>query len=153
MHAVLRPKPDGSVEVEDLDSTNGTYVDGRRAAPTAVLRPGAQLRVGTIVLRLAGPRLRLDPAVQVAVERLLAGRAGRSHIGRLAPGAASAGGTGRTTDGRVASSASVRSSSPVVPRSTSSPGAALTGAWISSRLTNVPLREPRSSIPRRCPLG
>ena len=26
VHAVLRPRPDGSVEVEDLDSTNGTYV-------------------------------------------------------------------------------------------------------------------------------
>jgi len=53
-HAVLRPRPDGSVEVEDLDSTNGTYVDERLAARTAILQPGQQLRFGSTVLRLGG---------------------------------------------------------------------------------------------------
>jgi len=53
-HAVLRPRPDGSVEVEDLGSTNGTYVDERLAARTAILQPGQQLRFGSTVLRLGG---------------------------------------------------------------------------------------------------
>ena len=53
-HAVLRPRPDGSVEVEDLGSTNGTYVDERLAARTAILQPGQQLRLGSTVLRLGG---------------------------------------------------------------------------------------------------
>jgi pSer/pThr/pTyr-binding forkhead associated (FHA) protein len=54
VHAVLRPQPDGSVEVEDLGSTNGTYVDDHRTTRSAVLHPGQQLRVGSTVLRLAG---------------------------------------------------------------------------------------------------
>ena len=53
-HAVLRPRPDGSVEVEDLGSTNGTYVGELRATEAAVLEPGEQLRVGSTVLRLLG---------------------------------------------------------------------------------------------------
>jgi len=53
-HAVLRPRPDGSVEVEDLGSTNGTYVDERLAARTAIVQPGQQLRFGSTVLRLGG---------------------------------------------------------------------------------------------------
>jgi pSer/pThr/pTyr-binding forkhead associated (FHA) protein len=54
MHAVLRPQPDGSVEVEDLGSTNGTYVDDHRTTRSAVLEPGQQLRIGSTVLRLVG---------------------------------------------------------------------------------------------------
>ena len=54
VHAVLRVQPDGCVEVEDLGSTNGTYVDEKRVAHTAVLHPGSQLRVGSTVLRLGG---------------------------------------------------------------------------------------------------
>jgi hypothetical protein len=34
------------VNVTDLDSTNGTYVDGKRIAHTTVLLPGAVLQVG-----------------------------------------------------------------------------------------------------------
>ena len=53
-HAVLRPRPDGSVEVTDLGSTNGTYVGERRATGATRLEPGEQLRVGSTVLRLLG---------------------------------------------------------------------------------------------------
>jgi hypothetical protein len=53
-HAVLRPRPDGSVEVADLGSTNGTYVGERRATDATLLQPGEQLRVGSTVLRLLG---------------------------------------------------------------------------------------------------
>ena len=53
-HAVLRPRPDGTIEVEDLGSTNGTYIDDRPVAGPAVLEPGQQLRIGSTVLRLSG---------------------------------------------------------------------------------------------------
>lgn len=54
LHAVLRVQPDGSVEVEDLGSTNGTYVDDRRVKGKAILQPGLSVRVGSTVLRLSG---------------------------------------------------------------------------------------------------
>jgi len=37
---------DGQVLVTDLDSTNGTFVDGGRISDTIILRPGAVLQVG-----------------------------------------------------------------------------------------------------------
>jgi hypothetical protein len=40
----------GAVYVEDLGSTNGTYVNGNRLAAPVVLRPGDRLQVGTTVL-------------------------------------------------------------------------------------------------------
>jgi hypothetical protein len=54
LHAVLRALPGGALEVEDLGSTNGTYVDEQRTTRTAMLHPGSELRVGTTVLRLIG---------------------------------------------------------------------------------------------------
>jgi len=41
---------DGGVFVEDLGSTNGTYVNGARLAGPTVLRPGDQVQVGNTVL-------------------------------------------------------------------------------------------------------
>jgi hypothetical protein len=41
---------DGAVYVEDLGSTNGTYLNGLLLAAPAVLRPGDQLQVGGTVL-------------------------------------------------------------------------------------------------------
>ncbi len=41
---------DGAVYVEDLGSTNGTYVNGLRLAAPVVLRPGDHLQVGSTVL-------------------------------------------------------------------------------------------------------
>lgn len=38
--------------VEDLDSTNGTYVGGERIDAPALLKEGTQLRIGTTVLEL-----------------------------------------------------------------------------------------------------
>lgn len=40
---------DGQVEVTDLNSTNGTYVDGERIEGSRVLEVGSMLRVGNIV--------------------------------------------------------------------------------------------------------
>lgn len=48
---------DGRVWVEDLGSTNGTLLNGRRVRRTAAMRPGDRLRIGDIVLGL-----RLEPA-------------------------------------------------------------------------------------------
>jgi pSer/pThr/pTyr-binding forkhead associated (FHA) protein len=41
---------DGAIYVEDLGSTNGTYVNGMRLAAPVVLRPGDHLQVGVTVL-------------------------------------------------------------------------------------------------------
>jgi plastocyanin len=44
-HALIRPVP-GGVEVEDLGSSNGTYVEGRRIEGKVTLTQNATLRVG-----------------------------------------------------------------------------------------------------------
>jgi len=50
-HASLIPEGQ-SVNVEDLGSTNGTFVNGERLVGARVLVPGDRLRVGTTVLEL-----------------------------------------------------------------------------------------------------
>ena len=50
-HARIDPRPDG-VRVEDLGSTNGTFVNGERLVSERVLQPGDVLRVGETELRL-----------------------------------------------------------------------------------------------------
>ncbi|HEX4186651.1 MAG TPA: FHA domain-containing protein [Solirubrobacteraceae bacterium] len=52
-HTAVRPLP-GALEVEDLGSSNGTFVDGERIdAPTRV-GGGAEIRLGTTVLAVEG---------------------------------------------------------------------------------------------------
>ena len=43
---------DQSLEVKDLDSTNGTFVNGKRVT-SATLRPGDVLKVGRVDLRIS----------------------------------------------------------------------------------------------------
>src|SRR5262249_7367794 len=50
-HAAVRPVPQG-VEVEDLGSRNGTFVNGRRIAGKATIAEGATLRVGASELKI-----------------------------------------------------------------------------------------------------
>ena len=50
-HAILRAAGSGAA-VEDLGSTNGTYVNGRRVDGTAPLSAGDRLRFGQTVWRL-----------------------------------------------------------------------------------------------------
>ncbi|MFD7770719.1 FHA domain-containing protein [Streptomyces sp. NPDC059787] len=62
LHCAVTVAPDGGVSVADLDSTNGTTLDGRRVGHRPVrLAPGALLRIGESALRLtpaAGPSAR-----------------------------------------------------------------------------------------------
>jgi pSer/pThr/pTyr-binding forkhead associated (FHA) protein len=51
-HVRLTPEDDG-VRVEDLDSRNGTFVDGDQIYSPAHLAPGGQLLLGVTVLQLA----------------------------------------------------------------------------------------------------
>lgn len=51
LHCRLTALPTGQLEVEDLQSTNGTYVSGKRIIK-ATLLPGDTLRVGRVELVL-----------------------------------------------------------------------------------------------------
>ncbi|MFI8502414.1 FHA domain-containing protein [Streptomyces sp. NPDC085524] len=56
LHCTVTVLQDGRVAVADLDSTNGTTLDGAPVGPQPVaLTPGALLRVGESTLRLAPP--------------------------------------------------------------------------------------------------
>jgi two-component system response regulator GlrR len=52
-HATVEQRPEGWLVV-DHRSANGTFVDGQRIIQ-AFLRSGQELRLGTAVLRVAGP--------------------------------------------------------------------------------------------------
>ncbi|MFI8169275.1 FHA domain-containing protein [Streptomyces sp. NPDC085931] len=64
LHCAVTVAADGRVSVADLDSTNGTTLDGARVGRRAVpLAPGALLRIGESALRLApagGPGGRVE---------------------------------------------------------------------------------------------
>lgn len=49
VHCRLSALPDGGLEVRDLDSTNGTFVNGTRV-DSARLSPGDHLQVGRVEL-------------------------------------------------------------------------------------------------------
>lgn len=51
LHCRLTVQPTGQLDVEDLQSTNGTYVNGKRVHK-ATLLPGDTLRVGRVDLVL-----------------------------------------------------------------------------------------------------
>jgi hypothetical protein len=60
-HAVLR-RSGGSVVVEDLDSTNGTFVNGERIRSPITVGPGDQVRVGRTMLEIE-PDQRADDTI------------------------------------------------------------------------------------------
>jgi FHA domain len=60
-HAVLR-RSGGSVIVEDLDSTNGTFVNGERIRSPIKVGPGDQVRVGRTTLEIE-PDQRADDTI------------------------------------------------------------------------------------------
>lgn len=55
-HCVIGRNPMGTVVVHDRGSTNGTWIDGRRAEGPTPLAPGAKLFVGSYLLTLELPR-------------------------------------------------------------------------------------------------
>ncbi|MEU6867791.1 FtsK/SpoIIIE domain-containing protein [Streptomyces sp. NPDC046876] len=64
LHCAVTVREDGRVAVADLESTNGTTVDGTEVGTRPVaLAPGALLRVGETTLRLAGGCADRLPAV------------------------------------------------------------------------------------------
>ena len=52
-HAVVRPHA-SRLQVEDLGSTNGTYVDGTRIEEPTILGGGAEIQIGTTKLVVEG---------------------------------------------------------------------------------------------------
>jgi len=50
-HASLRELPDGRVELTDLGSRNGTFVNGQQVFGSIVLNGGEEIRIGDTVLR------------------------------------------------------------------------------------------------------
>ena len=52
VHCRLTAHADGELEVRDLESTNGTYVNGSRIESDVVLRRGDRLRVGRVELEV-----------------------------------------------------------------------------------------------------
>src|SRR3954470_5231673 len=54
VHARLSRDPSGQLVVEDLGSTNGTFVNGDRITAVTPVRPGDQLRVGQTTMTVSG---------------------------------------------------------------------------------------------------
>jgi suppressor of ftsI len=92
-HAVVRPVPQG-VELEDLGSSNGTFVDGRRIAGRTTLTTSATVRVGASELRieiapLEATRVRPVAVAPPGATRARPVEAGRPEASRDSPGEAS----------------------------------------------------------------
>ncbi|MFJ4356178.1 FHA domain-containing protein [Streptomyces massasporeus] len=100
LHCTVTVSADGRVAVADLDSTNGTTVNGARVGGRAVpFAPGALLRIGESALRLApagGPGGRVETTPDGEGHVRVAGPAGdaaASHARVADPGPAGPAGT------------------------------------------------------------
>ncbi|MGE5816342.1 MAG: FHA domain-containing protein, partial [Acidobacteriota bacterium] len=51
VHCRVSVQPDGRLEVQDLESTNGTFVNGKKV-DCAVLKDGDELGVGRVTLKV-----------------------------------------------------------------------------------------------------
>ena len=67
-HLAVRPHEDG-VELEDLGSTNGTFVDGARLAAVVVVSSGARVTLGETELEIEVEEPELDPGATRLRER------------------------------------------------------------------------------------
>ncbi|MEU0006971.1 FHA domain-containing protein [Streptomyces sp. NPDC006314] len=144
LHCSVTVAADGRVSVADLNSTNGTALDGTRVTDRPVRFPaGALLRIGESALRVTpsgGPGARVrtvadgEGCVRVAVE----GGGGPGGAGPSAAAGASGGASGgaRPSAGSVfppapplreASSAGAAAGGPGVPRAGSGAGAGAAG--------------------------
>jgi pSer/pThr/pTyr-binding forkhead associated (FHA) protein len=60
-HAMVKPSPDG-LQVEDLGSSNGTFINNKRIQPTGFLSPGDELRLDTVRFILVAPGMEISAA-------------------------------------------------------------------------------------------
>jgi pSer/pThr/pTyr-binding forkhead associated (FHA) protein len=94
-HVAVRPSA-VDVEVEDLGSSNGTFVDGERISSPTTVSGGAKIRVGSTVLQFepsadsAATRLREIPVAQATRVSSTAPAQAREEAPAVAPAAASA---------------------------------------------------------------
>jgi pSer/pThr/pTyr-binding forkhead associated (FHA) protein len=65
-HAVVRPVPEG-IEVKDLGSLNGTWVDEARIEASVKVRDGGTIRFGETILTVEAPPLVSDLTATPAV--------------------------------------------------------------------------------------
>ena len=92
-HAVIRPV-DGGIEIEDLGSTNGTYVNGARTEGPTRLGGGDTVKLGRSVLKVESPRAAATvtaavPAAPAAVPPPVPASApAAAAVGQSAPAAA-----------------------------------------------------------------
>ncbi|MYS88355.1 MULTISPECIES: FHA domain-containing protein [Streptomyces] len=107
LHCAVTVSADGRVSVADLDSTNGTTLDGTRVGGRALrFAPGALLRIGESALRLApagGPGGRVDTTPDGEGHVRVPGAVGGAGAGTRAPhsipaGAARSSGPGSPAD-------------------------------------------------------
>jgi pSer/pThr/pTyr-binding forkhead associated (FHA) protein len=74
-HALLSRSDDGAYAIEDLGSTNGTFVNGVRIAGATPVAGGDQIEVGNATLMVRQPQEpRPSPRVALRIEIDLAGR-------------------------------------------------------------------------------
>lgn len=64
-HAMVKPTPDG-LQVEDLGSSNGTFINNKRIQPTGFLGPGDELRLDAVRFILVAPGMEIAPNPQQA---------------------------------------------------------------------------------------
>ena len=87
-HAVIRPG-DGEIEIEDLGSRNGTYVNGVRIEAVTRLAGGDSVKLGASVLQVESGRAAATVATAVPATPAVAGPAAAAPSGaRSAPAAA-----------------------------------------------------------------
>jgi hypothetical protein len=87
-HARIARDAGGALTIEDLGSSNGTFVNGARVEGIQVLRPGDVVRVGTTELAVATPApdqvVVQEPAPAVASEPVLMGGGGAAVVAPVA---------------------------------------------------------------------
>jgi pSer/pThr/pTyr-binding forkhead associated (FHA) protein len=76
-HAKVTPEPDGSVTIEDLGSTHGTFVNHNELMGPAKLDAGDELLLGVTVIKLRSPddvATRMSAVIQVPPALAMAAR-------------------------------------------------------------------------------
>src|SRR5271167_2046954 len=85
-HATIERKP-GGFELADLGSTNGTFVNGARVSKPVALKPGDEIKFGSVRFAfgpMAVPR-RLRRGVAILTAMFIAGFAAARYQGEIGP--------------------------------------------------------------------